>query len=107
MTTPTTKKLFLVTLEYDVAILAHDEREAERRAEWVINDEIVNGASSVHSREVLRLGSLPEPWHDSYPYSTDHKEKESKWVTCREYFATKTNDDVGSGTDGGVPPVRQ
>lgn len=69
----TDKKLYKVTVEVDLVVLAHNEQEAIEVARTHADDEA--GNYSFDTLEVTRRSQLPEGWtYDCLPYSFDEEQ---------------------------------
>ena len=71
-------KLYKVILEYEVCVIADNERAATNEAIFMSFEEspIANFATEIKS-----LKNIPSTWKDSYPYGENPKE-----LTCQEFI---------------------
>lgn len=82
------KKLWIVSIEAEIAVVAEDRYEAEQIARFRAEEEIrENDSSSIFAMEVKEEKNLG-PWEDAIPYSGSFSnepfDEESPDKTCLE-----------------------
>ena len=75
-------KLWEVTIERAIFVLAETEREAEHVAERNEGEESYNPADCVWAREITDPKQISLPWRDSLPYGKNND------LTCEEFLKT-------------------
>ena len=81
-------RLFVVTVEVDIAVLARDEVRAEEIGRKCLREEVQNRSPHSMSCEVtesLSLGDFPQSWHDTTVHTGDKR----KSMTIAEFFASR------------------
>jgi len=67
-------KLYAVTIERVIVVMAKDERHAETEAEYYEKDE--DGEPElIHAREISSVEELPPPWRHSIPWGGDKEDE--------------------------------
>jgi hypothetical protein len=83
-------KLYKVKVEFDLYVLAEDEKEAERVANFNASDELGNGLASYYFQECKNIEEIPEDARNSLPYAS-HWIKEER--TLEEILAISTKNE--------------
>lgn len=79
-------RLWRVTVERTMMVVAADEREAEREAEYYAKEED-SLADMVAASLVSRVEDIPQEWRDSIPWGGDRKDDR----TCAERVESATD----------------
>lgn len=64
-------KLWAVTIERTIMVMANDETQAEQLAHENEREETMNDPDFVSATEVLSPARIPEAWQSSLPYGGD------------------------------------
>lgn len=72
-------RLWLVTVEYTLLVVADSEREAETEAEYYVGEDGSGPAMSI-AHQVRTIEDVPNEWRNSIPFGGDRKDER----TCRE-----------------------
>jgi hypothetical protein len=81
-------KLWEVTIERTIFVLADDEMAAEREAMKAESEEHYNDPSFVNAIEVTDLKRVPKDWRDSLPYGAPN-DSPVRDMTCEQYLASQ------------------
>lgn len=72
-------RLWRVTVEYELLVVADSERQAESEAEYYAGDDGSEPSLTVATK-VHKIEDVPADWQDSIPFGGDRKDER----TCRE-----------------------
>lgn len=72
-------RLWRVTVEYTLLVVADSEREAETEAEYYAGEDGSEPDMSI-ARQVRTIEDVPNEWRNSIPFGGDRKDER----TCRE-----------------------
>ena len=72
-------RLWRVTVEYELLVVADSERQAESEAEYYAGDDGSEPSLTVATK-VRKIEDVPADWQDSIPFGGDRKDER----TCRE-----------------------
>lgn len=72
-------RLWRVTVEYELLVVADTERQAEAEAEYYAGEDGSDPSLTVATK-VCKIEDVPADWQDSIPFGGDRKDER----TCRE-----------------------
>jgi hypothetical protein len=72
-------RLWRVTVEYELLVVADTERQAESEAEYYSREDGSSVTMTV-ANKVQKIEDVPAEWQDSIPFGGDRKDER----TCRE-----------------------
>ena len=72
-------RLWRVTVEYELLVVADSERQAESEAEYYAGEDGSEPSLTVATK-VHKIEDVPADWQDSIPFGGDRKDER----TCRE-----------------------
>lgn len=72
-------RLWRVTVEYELLVVADTERQAESEAEYYAGEDGSEPSLTVATK-VHKIEEVPSEWQDSIPFGGDRKDER----TCRE-----------------------
>jgi hypothetical protein len=90
-------RLWRVTVEYELLVVADSERQAESEAEYYVGKDGSEPSLTVATK-VQKIEDVPAEWQDSIPFGGDRKDER----TCRERVTSRPNAKL---TDGGTKPL--
>jgi hypothetical protein len=79
-------RLWRVTVEYTLLVVADNERQAEAEAEYNAGEDGSEPDLTI-AHEVRAIEDVPADWQDSIPFGGDRKDER----TCRERIASRSN----------------
>lgn len=84
------KRLYNVSIERTIMVMADSEDDAERLALRSEREEISNEPDFVSANLVTGRPRIPEPWRDSLPYGGDDD------MTCAQIQASQSDSNGGN-----------
>ncbi len=92
-------RLWRVTVEYELLVVADSERQAESEAEYYAGEDGSEPSLTVATK-VHKIEDVPADWQDSIPFGGDRKDER----TCRERVTPNDRTERPAGHAGCSQP---